>query len=331
MITGVSLATGNSTYPGITAGQKVIDMNFSIVSLVQECTMKNFVNSVDIQNGQYRAKHESNLKACVETRDEAPRTGDGIVRSMQECIVNINGLIGSIYCNLKQHLYTCLFPSLISGWQLIPRSSGYAKLTTLKPYYMLENLKSFHGRKETHMKDETISRELLETDLAWLAGIVDGEAHMLISDHPQASQDKHGFYTKRVRVSINNTDVRMIKRISEIWKALGVTFHYFLRMSRDKNIKHRNALSIESDGKRNMFKILSPIIKYLVSKQDQAQVCLDYVEYRMNRGKPRSSNGRLISTMSEQDELYQRKLEDVRKNLKDPSETKRKAGEILMI
>jgi hypothetical protein len=174
---------------------------------------------------------------------------------------------------------------------------------------------------------ETISRELSKEDLAWLAGIMDGEGWFSILNHSQAAQDKHGFYTKKIRVGVGNTDVRMIANISRIWKALGIVFHYQLH----KVKKGYTILTIETDGKRNAIRAIEPILSYLVNKHEQASICLAYAKYRLDRGQPRGDHGRLISTLSAEDEMFMAQLKEAKRIKIDPSETKRKASEILMI
>ena len=56
--------------------------------------------------------------------------------------------------------------------------------------------------------------EIKEADIAWLAGIIDGEGNIHMGKHLGGNKGKRYL---DIKVRVSNTDMRMIKKISEIY------------------------------------------------------------------------------------------------------------------
>lgn len=173
---------------------------------------------------------------------------------------------------------------------------------------------------------ETISR----VDLAWLAGILEGEGHIVL------------FYlNNKTRIGANlgvtNSDARMIKRVSEIFSAMNITYYYTLKSPSKRNSK-RFVLTITVAGFTSCRRLSNAVMPYLVSKKDQAMTMVEYCNYRLalhnkrksiNANLEKRNNGRFdksdIQKLTEKDHYYWQKLRDLKNPPVDLQRLQRKA------
>lgn len=163
---------------------------------------------------------------------------------------------------------------------------------------MLETLSIRHYLKGENMMVETISREEL-ADRAWLAGIIDGEGHMDL----KKNKARRGY---DLRVTINNTDPRMIQKISQIWERWSVKF-YYQYLSR-VNENRRDRMTVESIGYGSVQKILTNTLPYLTAKHEQAVCLLSFIAWRQGLGYTHVGPEKFV-------ELHE-KAEEVREEMK---------------
>jgi len=175
---------------------------------------------------------------------------------------------------------------------------------------------------------ETISRE----QLAWLAGIIDGEGSIEVGWTNQYNKDKSVIPSKMMycRIKIANNDVFMVREVSRIFKGIGVGFSF--RTFKRKDRVHWT-MSIKTQGKGNCKKVLKAIYPYLITKIQQADKMLEIIAYRESVGyggfrarynpnyKPLDQDETLIRLIQE--------LRDLKKPQVQPSTTRRKANHIL--
>lgn len=175
---------------------------------------------------------------------------------------------------------------------------------------------------------ETISRE----QLAWLAGILDGEGSLECGWTNQYNKDKSKIPSKMMycRIKIGNNDVFMIREISRIFKGLAVGFSF--RTTKRSDRKYWT-LEIKTQGKGNCRKVLNAVYPYLITKVQQADKMLEIIAYRESVGyggfrakynpnyKPLDQDEILIRLIQE--------LKDLKKPQVEPSTTKRRANQIL--
>lgn len=107
---------------------------------------------------------------------------------------------------------------------------------------------------------------ILETDKAWLAGIIDGEGCITIVKRG------NNFVPS---VKIANTNELLINKCKEVLSEAGVSFNirYSDRGER-KNAKPAWELAMES--RPRVVAALELILPYLVSKKEQASLVLDW-------------------------------------------------------
>ena len=174
----------------------------------------------------------------------------------------------------------------------------------------------------------SISREV---DLAWLAGIIDGEGNLNAVYGLRKSGDiKRVYFVPAVRIT--NTDVRMIKHVSEIYAANGINFFYRINaVSRYKNKKPtwHDQLEITVGNPGNVAKVLQLVLPYLVSKQRYAEILFELITW-MKSQPHRGRNSRTTRYPDKPEFIrYIEMLKAEKSNLIDPSTTKRRAREVL--
>ena len=172
-----------------------------------------------------------------------------------------------------------------------------------------------------------------QQDLFWLAGIIDGEGFLTTNTRNGIHKRQKSFVT---RIGVGNTDVGMIKRISEIYCELGVKFYYTLHNPPKDRPDSMQYISINSEGYRSCKKILEAIVEKSnsISKKKQIDLMLDYVNYRLASFQPRNLNGQLIAKVSDEDFInidtkFAQELKANKRCQVSPSTTKRKASTVI--
>jgi hypothetical protein len=188
-----------------------------------------------------------------------------------------------------------------------------------------------------------ISREVEKEKLSWMAGVWDGEGCIRAFFGKNRTNFKPCL---QLESHVKNTDVLMIKRISEILKDLGIKFSLSIsNKHKDQDgVNHKTAIVIKVSGKGNVWKLLTIMFPYLITKKQQASIALELIEYRdslgyhgiaheeiSNTGRNKGRwSGKLITEDKKIVDLVN-KLRDAKDNLIDPSETKRVANKPMEI
>ncbi len=178
-----------------------------------------------------------------------------------------------------------------------------------------------------------------DNDLYWLAGIIDGEGFLTTNTRNGVHKTRNngeGHHSFITRIGVGNTDVGMIKRISEIYCELGVKFYYTLHNPPKERPDSMQYISINSEGYRSCKKILEAIVNKSnsISKKKQMELMLDYINYRLSVSQERGSHGYLQAKVSEEDFIkidmvFVREIKENKKCQVSPSTTKRKASTVL--
>lgn len=119
-------------------------------------------------------------------------------------------------------------------------------------------------------------------ELAWLAGIVDGEGCLDMSKIPYGHTIR-----LQTRVRVANTSELLMKRISNIAERLGIRFHISLDVynrGKKSRANFKPVYGMEIQNQTNCKKIISAILPYLVLKDKQANLMLEFINSRINRG-----------------------------------------------
>lgn len=125
------------------------------------------------------------------------------------------------------------------------------------------------------MSEEKISRE----EAAWLAGIIDGEGSICINYNKARRCNV-------LRLTVGNTNPFMIQKIGDIWTKLGAKFYYSLKKPGllGGRLGHKEALDISIIGLGSLKKVLLEVRPYLTAKLPQANLALEFLEWRFERG-----------------------------------------------
>jgi len=120
----------------------------------------------------------------------------------------------------------------------------------------------------------------MDTKLAYLAGIIDGEGCLIIS---LGKKNKKGYYRISACVTIANTDPRLIIECVRILESIGISCS--ILTNRAKNIPVRKPVwVVKFGGHKAIIKLFNAIEKYLVSKKDQAELLRRFIEQRYRNG-----------------------------------------------
>ena len=165
----------------------------------------------------------------------------------------------------------------------------------------------------------SISREV---DLAWLAGIIDGEGCLSL-DLKLAGNGKP-YLSAKVRVI--NTDVRMIQKCARVYIDLNVVFYYSIHRRTQAHYKDQTAIIVSSQG--SSLKILEAIWPYLANKQATAKVMSDILRFVMAFPKGGNTSSYDYSADPTFQELLA-KWNQERKFHIEPSTTSRQAREVI--
>jgi hypothetical protein len=106
-------------------------------------------------------------------------------------------------------------------------------------------------------------------ELAWLGGIIDGEGNFHLGSKPATNNKEY----LDVKVRVSSTDMRMIRKISEIYTGLNLRFH-FARVNHNR-APWKNAISINTTSQRSTLKLLHHVEPFLVNKHD---ACITMIE-----------------------------------------------------
>ena len=162
-------------------------------------------------------------------------------------------------------------------------------------------------------------------DLVWLAGILDGEGNFHLAKRQVTKWHSRPYLDIKIRVS--NTDLRMIKRIGEIYSKYNLCFHYANVNFKNKNWK--NALSINVGTQGSARKLLELVVPYLVNRKKLAQILLETLNFIKNFPK----GGNTVRYNYWEDKTMIELLSQFQKEKSwyfDPSTTTRKANTILV-
>lgn len=205
-------------------------------------------------------------------------------------------------------------------------------MAEVKPCYMLEQPEYPEIPKRKNARVRPISREV---DLAWLAGIIDGEGnlHAQVQEKQSGTSGRFNYFSPKIRIT--NTDVRMIHKVSEIYVRENLRFFYALnRVSRYQNKREtwRDQLEITVASQEACARLLRLVMPYLVNKAEYAKLFLGLIEWVMEQPK----RGRMSAkgpnyTENENFKEFVARLQMERACLVNPSTTTRRAGEILKI
>ncbi len=130
------------------------------------------------------------------------------------------------------------------------------------------------------MKDDTMgNQQATATDMAWLAGLYDGEGSFHIA--------RNGKSKYQVRITLTNCDSILIAHAVGVMNKMGV--EPWINSYNPKNPRSRTAYTVVLSSMANAKKLILGLKPYLVGRAGQASLILKFVESReryngMDRG-----------------------------------------------
>ena len=125
-----------------------------------------------------------------------------------------------------------------------------------------------------------------ETDLAWLAGIWDGEGSIVLF----SNQEKDG--TKKIKpvCVVVNTDISIINEIQRI--LVGIECNFVIHERKPKNRKHNVCWAVSTSNMLYLKRFLDQVSPYLKGlKKSRADILSRYVNQRLLKVDKRKFNG----------------------------------------
>ena len=185
---------------------------------------------------------------------------------------------------------------------------------------MLERTENMKIPQSNNASLQSISREV---DLAWLAGIIDGEGNIQLS----MKENANGSSYLDTKVRIYNTDVRMMQKVAKIYVNENIVFCYTIGNNNRKNPRWKRQMGIQVASHGSTSKLLNLVLPYLVNKKRLAEIMVEAIKHRKslpyNGSRKRlnyEKDPKIIDAMSR----FQKDKEFYR----GPSETTRRAGTV---
>lgn len=127
---------------------------------------------------------------------------------------------------------------------------------------------------------------MLDTDLAWLAGIWDGEGSIALFSH----KERNGSIKICPTVCVVNTDIAIINKVRKILEELQCSFQ--LQETQPKNSRHSVKWTLTTRNQKYIVKFLKAVMPYLFSiKRQKAEILLAYTERRLEKTERLPSRG----------------------------------------
>jgi len=170
---------------------------------------------------------------------------------------------------------------------------------------------TLEGKDSTKRGQSAGKDNMKETDLAWLAGIWDGEGSISLYEAKEANG------SKKIRPVITcvNTDVNIVNNIQLILLEMGCNIH--IHEFTPNNPRHSHQWRFITSNMKTLQTFLRLLLPYLRSeKKARGEIMLRYIEQRMAKIDPRKFNG--TTPYDEKDWSY---IEEIRS-----SETTREAA-----
>lgn len=128
------------------------------------------------------------------------------------------------------------------------------------------------------MNETMEDQQVTSHQLAWLAGIMDGEGTFSIIYQGKKYGDAY-----IARITLSNTDIAMINEILKILDSYEINGHLWKEEPRKK--QHKAAYHITINKLNKLKKLVELILPYLVNKKPNAEILNRFVSSRLKYKK----------------------------------------------
>jgi hypothetical protein len=176
--------------------------------------------------------------------------------------------------------------------------SGLAKIRSLKqkPIYMLETPNADSATTAIICQMETMDdQQITDTQLAWLAGIWDGEGSFCIIHTGMNNSKKGKNHHILARISMSNTNLLIINKVAEIFKKLGCNF-YISQPVRKNRPYHKDNYHFSISRMTHVVIACKAMLPYLIAKKRQAEILIEFNQSRLSKGllPAHDENGKML-------------------------------------
>jgi len=143
------------------------------------------------------------------------------------------------------------------------------------------------------------NQQVTEYDVAWLAGIYDGEGWFSLK-HKHTNRD--GWSGVNLSIGIVNTDSAIINRVD--WLLDGIEVPHVIREKVHDKWKTRYDIEVKKFSHAKV--LISRLLPYLIGKRGQAELLLRFINRRLNLPKHSKYKKEDIAIMQEYKTKYAR-------------------------
>lgn len=125
------------------------------------------------------------------------------------------------------------------------------------------------------MNETMDNQQVTSHQLAWLAGIWEGEGTFMIYGYKRRNRKDKNY---SARVTLTNSSIEMINEISKIFDNCGIGGHIYQEKMRSK--KHKACYHITVNKMEHVKKAAKLMLPYLISKKAHAEVLIRFINLR---------------------------------------------------
>lgn len=122
------------------------------------------------------------------------------------------------------------------------------------------------------------NKQATQTDLAYLAGIIDGEGWIGLLKRLDRQ-----WVTYKPTLRVTNTDSNIINRVYEIWENIGVSGHIYENEQNPSVPNGKQIMYIQLNKQSDIQKVLEQVIPYLVGKKARATMLVRFLNKSVDR------------------------------------------------
>lgn len=119
--------------------------------------------------------------------------------------------------------------------------------------------------------------EIRDLDVAWLAGVLDGEGSISYSQNSARGM-------AQVNISFHNTSIVLLEKVCAVLASLSVAFSVLDKGRGLRSKAHwKPAFTVKVSGSKHALALLHAVAPHLTAKLDEALCVIEYLEWRLNK------------------------------------------------